>query len=175
VNALHLPPYVAAAFARMDAAEAERDRREQIDRRIEAEDRRAAAAADAERFELHHGYSITELFQHRSAAQEAATARDAAAEYGSERRPEILIDGQALPAREQVAAGRSRESDVDRLLARARSVDRDGYMARMVAEYDQRQQVQRSRERQAQIRYHESEAARLLHPEVTRDTSMYDR
>jgi hypothetical protein len=162
VNALHLPPYVAAAFARMDAAEAERDRREQIDRQIEAEDRRAAAAMDAQRFELHHGYTVSELFQHRSAAQDAAEARDAAAEYGSERRPEILIDGEALPAREQAARAQqpTEAQRLDARLERAYAATRDPFMRRMREEWHRREVAR---------------AQRSAYSEITRDTSQYDR
>lgn len=145
MNALVLPPFVAAAFARQDAAEAERDRREQIDRAIEAEDRRAAAAADAERFELHHGYTLQELFAHRAAAGDAKDGRDPTGEYGSERRPAIMVDGQAIPSREQAARAQqpTQAQELDARLARAYAASRDPYMTAQRAAWHAREIARR--------------------------------
>ena len=108
MNGLQLPPIVAATFARQDAAEREQDRRAEIDRAIERQDRREAALAEEARFELHHGYTRQELFAHMSGVADAKEGRDPGAEYGSAKRAAVMIDGQVLRAREMTPERRGR-------------------------------------------------------------------
>lgn len=140
---LVLPPGVAVAIARQDAFEAEQDRREQIDREIERQDRQEMLALDDARFEAWHGYSRQELIAHYASQPESA--RDGGAEYGSEQRPAVMVGGEAIPAREQ-AAGAQRSSqarELDARLERAYAVSRDPYMTRVREDWHQREIARR--------------------------------
>jgi hypothetical protein len=64
------------------------------------------------------------------------------------------------PRRRAVRVGESQRMAMERTLDRARKVDADGYMARAVAEFDRRREIQRQREAQAGLTAAERELAR---------------
>ena len=136
-----LPPIVAAAFARQDAAERAQDERARIDRAIEAQDRREATLTEEARFETHHGYTRQELFAHMAAVDEVKEGRDPGAEYGSAKRAAVMIDGQAILSREQAARSQqtSQADEIGQLLDRAYSLSRDPYMTAQRAGWHQRE------------------------------------
>ena len=136
MSGLVLSPLLTARIARETAAEAERDRREAIDREIARQDRREQYARDEEQFTLQHGYTRQELFAHMSALGDAREARDGGAEYGSRSRPALMVDGEVMRAREMTPE-RPRESEIDRLLARAKAVDTP-FMRDQIRRYHER-------------------------------------
>ena len=135
---LVLPPIVAAAFARQDAAERAADERAQIDRRIEAQDRREATLAEERRFETHHGYTRQELFAHMAAVDEVKDQRDPGAEYGSAKRAAFMVNGQAMGPRE-MAPPPSQADAIGQLLDRAYAASRDPEMRRRIEDWHRRE------------------------------------
>ena len=142
---LVLPPIVAAAFARQDAAERARDERERIDRQIEAADRREAAIAEEARFETHHGYTRAELLAHMAATDDAREGRDPGAPYGSAKRAAVMIDGEAILSREQAARSQpaGQADGTSRLLDRAYAISRDPFMQQQLEQWHLREIARR--------------------------------
>jgi hypothetical protein len=135
-SALGLPPLAAAAMARQDEAEHIQAEREEIDRAINAADRREELVRNEARWELEHGYTRAELLAHMGEVEAAREAREMGAEYGSRSRPALLFGGELIRAREDVAS--VRVSETDRLLARARAVGEDPYMRDQIRRYHER-------------------------------------
>jgi hypothetical protein len=89
------------------AAEDARWEREQLERRLEAENKHATYLLAEEMFAKEHGCSRAEWEQHQAAVNEARYERDSRAEYGSPQRPAFLIDGAVMPPKQANPVARS--------------------------------------------------------------------
>jgi hypothetical protein len=108
----------------------------------------AATAASRERFfQFMMGRTTAEDGQVRALAAEAAARRRPDAEPGSPERPVLFVDGQEI----RRAQPQRQPDGRDRQLARARAVDRDGFMAEQVRRFNARRDAAQSAARQAEI------------------------
>lgn len=136
----HLPPAHRDAIERGDAADAAREKEEAIARADQEWDRQFRAEHEANLIEYQTGHSASEW---RQAAARVATAREGRnplAEWGSEQRSAVFVDGQELAPIEQARAG-SLARDVlpgEKLLSRARLAGASEFMRAEVARFDQR-------------------------------------
>jgi hypothetical protein len=109
-------------------------------------------------FEYQTGHSSQEYREAISRIALAREGRDPAGEWGSAARPAIRMGDVALKPREQATGPVTVRADsVQAQLARARNVDPDGFMARMVQEYDARVEARRTAELRAETKRLECE------------------
>ena len=139
----------------MDVADRREERETEVRRAERADEREGMAMAEAaaERMQLAvRGWTDREL----------ATQQALAEAQRQERIGELEAELDRLdPQRRAARRVESQRMAMEATLGRARTVDADGYMARAVADYDRRQQIQRQRVTAAEIAHHEQELIRM--------------
>jgi hypothetical protein len=154
-----LPPRMVAEMAATDAREAREHELAQLERQDRAWTAARMNEAAEHAFQFQTGHSSAEYREAMGRIAVAKEARDVTAEYGSATRAAILIDGRELKPREQ--ANRHHGGDSarqDALLVRAREAGADPLMTRLVAEFDQRQEIRRQAEQRSELARLEADA-----------------
>jgi hypothetical protein len=128
-----LSPWHRQQLSCHDAAEDAAFRRAEFERLADLENRQHEAEWQEQLFRSEHGMGRAEYEAALAGMREASTPRDPAAEYGSEARPVILVDGTMIQPPAPVRRSRTDDAEatirryhemgaeMERIIARARA------------------------------------------------------